>query len=52
MEKHLRLFAELLPDWVRILAIRQENYLKLDKAMDLNIITERLTARKQEEEKL
>uniref|UniRef100_A0A8C5S547 Chromatin licensing and DNA replication factor 1 n=1 Tax=Laticauda laticaudata TaxID=8630 RepID=A0A8C5S547_LATLA len=52
MEKHLHLFAELLPDWVRILAIRQENYLKLDKAMDLNIVTERLTARKREEEKL
>uniref|UniRef100_A0A2D4N3B1 DNA replication factor Cdt1 C-terminal domain-containing protein n=1 Tax=Micrurus spixii TaxID=129469 RepID=A0A2D4N3B1_9SAUR len=52
MEKHLHLFAELLPDWVRILAIRQENYLKLDKAMDLNIVTERLSARKREEEKL
>ncbi|XP_070617912.1 DNA replication factor Cdt1 isoform X1 [Erythrolamprus reginae] len=52
MEKHLRLFAELLPDWVRILAVRQENYLKLDKNMDLNIVTERLSARKREEEKL
>ncbi|XP_007442681.1 DNA replication factor Cdt1, partial [Python bivittatus] len=52
MEKHLRLFAELLPDWVRILSVRKESYVKLDKTVDLNIITERLTARKEEEEKL
>ncbi|KAL7979728.1 hypothetical protein Chor_004886 [Crotalus horridus] len=52
MEKHLHLFAELLPDWLRILPIRQESYLKLDKAMDLNIVTERLTARKRKEETL
>ncbi|XP_063169224.1 DNA replication factor Cdt1 [Candoia aspera] len=52
MEKHLHLFAELLPDWVRILPIRKENYVKLDKTVNLNIVTKRLAARKQDEEKL
>ncbi|XP_060109847.1 DNA replication factor Cdt1 [Heteronotia binoei] len=52
MEKHLRLFSELLPDWVSILSIRTETYIKLDKSRDLNVITERLAARVKEEEKL
>lgn len=52
MEKHLRLFAELLPDWVSILPIRTETYVKLDKSRDLSIIAERLTAQVKEEEKL
>ncbi|XP_066494045.1 DNA replication factor Cdt1 [Tiliqua scincoides] len=52
MEKHLRLFQELLPDWVNILPIRKDVYIKLDKNVDLNIITERLAARIREEERL
>ncbi|XP_044284025.1 DNA replication factor Cdt1 [Varanus komodoensis] len=52
MEKHLRLFAELLPDWVSILPIRQETYIKLDRNTDLNLITERLATRIREEERL
>ncbi|XP_065517690.1 DNA replication factor Cdt1 [Lathamus discolor] len=43
MEKHLRLLAELLPDWVGIHTIRTDTYIKLDKGQDLGIITERLT---------
>ncbi|XP_077165979.1 DNA replication factor Cdt1 [Paroedura picta] len=49
MEKHLRLFSELLPDWVSVLPVRSETYIKLDKSRDLNVITERLTARVKEE---
>ncbi|XP_015272849.1 PREDICTED: DNA replication factor Cdt1 [Gekko japonicus] len=49
MEKHLRLFSELLPDWVSVLPVRTETYVKLDKSRDLNVITERLTARVKEE---
>ncbi|KAL8195080.1 UNVERIFIED_CONTAM: hypothetical protein K2H54_046400 [Gekko kuhli] len=51
MEKHLRLFSELLPDWVSIVPVRTETYVKLDKSRDLNVITERLTARVKEEER-
>ncbi|NWT76433.1 CDT1 factor, partial [Prunella himalayana] len=42
MEKHVRLFAELLPDWVGIHALRTDTYVKLDKEKDLGPITERL----------
>ncbi|XP_071612617.1 DNA replication factor Cdt1 isoform X2 [Heliangelus exortis] len=52
MEKHLRLFAELLPDWVGIHSIRTDTYVKLDKGKDLSIITERLTKALKEAEAL
>ncbi|NXK73319.1 CDT1 factor, partial [Amazona guildingii] len=52
MEKHLRLLAELLPDWVSIHAIRMDTYVKLDKGQDLGIITERLTKAAKEAETL
>ncbi|XP_027745928.1 DNA replication factor Cdt1 [Empidonax traillii] len=52
MEKHLRLFAELLPDWVGIHAIRTDTYVKLDKEKDLGLITERLTKVAKEAEAL
>ncbi|XP_074014213.1 DNA replication factor Cdt1 [Numenius arquata] len=52
MEKHLRLFAELLPDWVGIHAIRTDTYIKLDKGKDLGLITERLTKAVKEAEAL
>ncbi|XP_030367894.1 DNA replication factor Cdt1 isoform X2 [Strigops habroptila] len=52
MEKHLRLFAELLPDWVGIHAIRTDTYIKLDKGQDLGLITERLTKAAKEAETL
>ncbi|NP_001310115.1 chromatin licensing and DNA replication factor 1 [Coturnix japonica] len=42
MEKHLRLLAELLPDWVTFHAIRADTYMKLDKNTDLSLVTERL----------
>ncbi|NXL64603.1 CDT1 factor, partial [Chordeiles acutipennis] len=52
MEKHLRLFAELLPDWVGIHTIRTDTYIKLDKGKDLSLITERLTKAAKEAEAL
>ncbi|KAM9625885.1 DNA replication factor Cdt1 [Morphnus guianensis] len=52
MEKHLRLFAELLPDWVGIHAIRTDTYIKLDKGKDLGLVTERLTKAAKEAEVL
>lgn len=52
MEKHLRLFAELLPDWVEIHAIRTDTYIKLDKGKDLGLVTERLTKVAKEAEAL
>ncbi|KAM6409348.1 DNA replication factor Cdt1 [Rhynochetos jubatus] len=52
MEKHLRLLAELLPDWVGIHAIRTDTYIKLDKGKDLGLITERLTKAAKEAETL
>ncbi|KAM7010861.1 DNA replication factor Cdt1 [Passerculus sandwichensis] len=42
MEKHVRLFAELLPDWVGIHNLRTDVYVKLDKEKDLGLVTERL----------
>ena len=52
MEKHLRLFAELLPDWVGIHAIRTDTYIKLDKEKDLSLVTERLAKAAKEAEAL
>ncbi|KAM6252881.1 DNA replication factor Cdt1 [Porphyrio hochstetteri] len=52
MEKHLRLFAELLPDWVGIHPIRSDTYIKLDKGQDLGPITEKLLRAAKEAEAL
>ncbi|NXK64865.1 CDT1 factor, partial [Sylvietta virens] len=42
MEQHVRLLAELLPDWVGIHALRTDTYVKLDREKDLGVVTERL----------
>ncbi|XP_056356884.1 DNA replication factor Cdt1 [Oenanthe melanoleuca] len=42
MEKHVRLLAEVLPDWVGIHSLRTDTYVKLDKEKDLGLVTERL----------
>ncbi|NXC47796.1 CDT1 factor, partial [Penelope pileata] len=52
MEKHLRLLAELLPDWAGIHALRTDTYIKLDKQKDLSLITERLAKAAKEAEAL
>ena len=52
MEKHLRLLAELLPDWVTIHALRTDTYIKLDKNVDLSLVTERLEKAAKEAEAL
>ncbi|NXE15531.1 CDT1 factor, partial [Lophotis ruficrista] len=52
MEKHLRLLAELLPDWVGIHAVRTDTYIKLDKGKDLRLVAERLAKAAKEAEAL
>lgn len=52
MEKHLRLLAELLPDWVTIHVLRTDTYIKLDKNVDLSLVTERLEKAAKEAEAL
>ncbi|NXI10364.1 CDT1 factor, partial [Irena cyanogastra] len=42
MEKHVRLLAELLPDWVGVHALRTDTYVRLDKEKELGLVTERL----------
>nr|XP_023646531.1 DNA replication factor Cdt1 [Paramormyrops kingsleyae] len=51
MEKHLRLLAELAPEWLTVHQIRKESYLKLNKTVDLNVILQKLNKKMQEEEK-
>ncbi|XP_062356056.1 DNA replication factor Cdt1 isoform X2 [Cinclus cinclus] len=43
MEKHVRLLAEVLPDWVGVHTLRTDTYVKLDKEKDLGLVTERLS---------
>ncbi|MBN3299416.1 CDT1 factor, partial [Amia calva] len=52
MEKHLRLLSELTPDWLTILPIRKDFYLKLNKTMDLNMVVEKLNQKTRVEERL
>ncbi|XP_065601425.1 DNA replication factor Cdt1 [Cyrtonyx montezumae] len=52
MEKHLRLLAELLPDWVTIHTIRNDTYIKLDKHVELGLVTEKLEKAAKEAEAL
>lgn len=51
MEKHLRLLAELTPEWLTIHQIRKDSYLKLNKTVDLNVILQKLNKKMQEEGK-
>ncbi|XP_051577033.1 DNA replication factor Cdt1-like [Myxocyprinus asiaticus] len=50
MEKHLRLLAELTPEWLTIHPIRKDLYLKLNKVMDLNIVLDKLDQKIKAEE--
>ncbi|XP_061546115.1 DNA replication factor Cdt1 [Phycodurus eques] len=52
MEKHIRLLAELNPDWLAIHPVRKDLYLKLNKHMDLRVILDKLSCSIREEEKL
>lgn len=53
MEKHLRLLAEVVSDWLTIHPIRKDFYLKLNKHVELSIVLEQVNSRlKEEEEKL
>ncbi|KAK7901461.1 hypothetical protein WMY93_018230 [Mugilogobius chulae] len=52
MEKHLRLLAEVASDWLTIVPIRKDFYLKLNKNTELSVIQDKLHARLKEEERL
>nr|XP_055072497.1 DNA replication factor Cdt1 [Misgurnus anguillicaudatus] len=52
MEKHLRLLAELTPEWLTVHPIRKDMYLKLNKTTDLNIVLDKLNQKMREEERL
>lgn len=51
MEKHLKLLAELTPDWLSIHPIRKDFYLKLNKTMDLSVVQDKLSQKIKEEER-
>ncbi|XP_071370617.1 DNA replication factor Cdt1 [Centroberyx affinis] len=51
MERHLRLLAELAPDWLTIHPIRKDFYLKLSKSAELSGVLDQLAAKLREEEK-
>ncbi|XP_062326751.1 DNA replication factor Cdt1 [Osmerus eperlanus] len=48
MEKHLRLLAELTPEWLVIHKIRKHFYLKLNKTMDLSMVLQKLNHKMKE----
>uniref|UniRef100_A0A4W4GYK8 CDT1 Geminin-binding domain-containing protein n=1 Tax=Electrophorus electricus TaxID=8005 RepID=A0A4W4GYK8_ELEEL len=50
MEKHLRLLAELAPEWLTVHPIRKDFYLKLNKNMNMNMVLEKLSQKMKEEE--
>ncbi|XP_072527100.1 DNA replication factor Cdt1 [Salminus brasiliensis] len=51
MEKHLRLLAELAPEWLTIHPIRKDFYLKLNKNTNMNLVLEKLSQKTKEEER-
>lgn len=52
MEKHIRLLAEVASDWLTIVPIRKDFYLKLNKNMELSAVQDKLSSRLKEEERL
>ncbi|XP_062923143.1 DNA replication factor Cdt1 [Mobula hypostoma] len=51
MEKHLRLLADTVPDWLTIHIIRKDVYLKLNKDVELSMVVEKIAKKIKEEEK-
>ncbi|MEQ2303747.1 replication licensing factor Cdt1 [Ameca splendens] len=52
MEKHIRLLAEVAPDWLSIHPVRKDFYLKLNKMVEVSIVLDKLNRRLKEEEGL
>ncbi|MEQ2249007.1 hypothetical protein ILYODFUR_024946 [Ilyodon furcidens] len=52
MEKHIRLLAEVAPDWLSIHPVRKDFYLKLNKMVEVSIVLDKLSRRLKEEEGL
>lgn len=51
MEKHIRLLAEVVADWLTIHPIRKDFYLKLKKTMELNTVVDQINKQLKEEER-
>lgn len=52
MEKHIRLLAEVASDWLKIIPIRKDFYLKLNKSVELSVVQDKLRIKLKEEERL
>ncbi|XP_038662360.1 DNA replication factor Cdt1 isoform X2 [Scyliorhinus canicula] len=52
MEKHLRLLADIVPDWLTVHQIRKDVYLKLNRSTELNVVAEKIAEKIKEEEKV
>ncbi|KAM9803738.1 DNA replication factor Cdt1 [Neosynchiropus ocellatus] len=50
MEKHVRLLAELAPDWLTILPVRKDFYVKVNRNTEVSLVLEQLSRRQREEE--
>lgn len=51
MEKHLRLLADIVPDWLSVHIIRKDVYLKLNKNVELFTVVEKIEKKIKDEEK-
>ncbi|CAG6018244.1 unnamed protein product [Menidia menidia] len=49
MERHVRLLGEVAADWLSILPIRKDVYLKLNKKVELSLVLDKLSSRIREE---
>ncbi|KAM8851974.1 DNA replication factor Cdt1 isoform 2-T2 [Synchiropus picturatus] len=52
MEKHVRLLAELVPDWLTILPVRKDFYVKVNRNTEVSLVLEQLSRRQREEERV
>ncbi|XP_033113520.1 DNA replication factor Cdt1-like [Anneissia japonica] len=42
-EEHINLLAEMIPDWIKVVNLRKEKYIKIDKKKELNQVNAKLT---------
>ena len=42
IEAHINLTIELVPEWISSIQIKKGKYLKIDKNMDLTVITDKI----------
>ena len=42
IEAHINLTIELVPEWISSIQVKKGKYLKIDKNMDLTVITDKI----------